>query len=204
MNTEIKGIVDFLRVKSCKSGTLSAVASTARLDRDGESILPSAFVRGLTEYKRNPVILANHTHRSADGSPTIIGSATRVEVVGDALEFDMAFASTPLAKQWQSLFDEGHARAFSVGFIPKAGQHEETLDGLVYVHSEVELLEISAVGVPANPDAVRRDVDRAYVESMVDRRLDRIFAAIERGEDCDSGVARIADKLRELAGPRWQ
>ena len=151
-----KHVVNFVSVKAIKDNSLTAVASNATIDRDGESILPTAFLNHLDLFRGNPVILANHTHRSLDGFPTIIGSADRIEVKDDALEFDMTFATTPLAQQWQSLFTEKHAKAFSVGFIPVNGELKEIDDHSVYVHTEVELLEISAVGVPSNPDALRK------------------------------------------------
>jgi uncharacterized protein len=161
----LKCFSDYMAVKGSNEGVLSALASTATQDRDGEVILPTAFM--LDAYRRNPVILANHTHRTHDGSPSIIGSAHRIEVKDGALEFDMKFASTPLGQQWKTLFDEGHARAFSVGFIPKKGDWQERGGKAVYVHTEVDLLEISAVGVPSNPDALRRTPGELTVQEFI-------------------------------------
>ena len=156
-------------------GTLSAVASTAAVDRDGEVILPSAFAGHLERYRANPVIMAAHTHRSMDGMPTIIGSASKIEIEKDALAFEMQFARTEIAKAWQSLYTDGHARAFSVGFIPMEGEFKEQNGESVYVHTVVELLEISAVAVPANPEAVTRAVDPDEIKRIVDGRVKHIL-----------------------------
>jgi HK97 family phage prohead protease len=169
METIMKHFDGYAEAKGFTGDVLRAVASTARIDRDGERILPSAFVKNLDTYKRNPVILSNHTHRSADGRPTIIGSAQRIDVTDAGLDFDMSFATIPIASEWKTLFQEGHARSFSVGFIPKKGAME-TLDGRqVYTHHEVELIEISAVGVPSNPDAVVRGIDPDKVAELIDK-----------------------------------
>ena len=150
----IRCVENFVSVKQFKNGVLSAVASNSALDRMGEVIMPSAFSKSLKTYRLNPVILSNHIHRSLMGNPTIIGSAKTIDVVDDELVFDMTFAQIQIAKEWESLFKDGHARAFSVGFIPLAGEMKDINDEPVYVHTEVELLEISAVGVPANPEAL--------------------------------------------------
>lgn len=169
---KIKSVGNFATVKGkVEGGKLTAVASSASVDRDGEVILPSAFAKHLDRYRANPVILASHTHRSPDGTPTIIGSATRIAIEEATLVFDMAFARTPLAQQWQSLYEDGHARAFSVGFIPIAGEWKEQAEGNVYVWTEVELLEISAVPVPANPEALVRDLDGKELERLIDERV---------------------------------
>ena len=173
----IKCVENYAMVKKAENGKLTAVASNARKDRDGEVILPSAFTQHLESYRANPVILASHAHRSFDGTPTIIGSADKIALQDDALVFEMTFAKTDLADQWRSLYENGHARAFSVGFIPMAGDWKEQDGDSVYVHTEVELLEISAVAVPANPDAVSRSVDEKILEKLIDTRINR---ALER------------------------
>lgn len=148
----LKFVDNFAIVKK-KGDDLQAVASTASIDRDGEKILPTAFQGRIETFRANPVLMANHLHRSDSGRPTIIGSAENLEVTESSLLFNPKFASTPLAQEWKTLFDEGHARAFSVGFIPIKG---EMIDD-TFTHTEVELLEISAVSVPSNREALMRE-----------------------------------------------
>jgi HK97 family phage prohead protease len=186
-----KQLANYAAVKEIRSdGTLSAVASTPSLDRDGEIITPKAFERHLERYKANPVIMAAHTHRSMSGMPTIIGSASRIEVKRNALEFDMRFAKTEIAKAWQSLYEDGHAKAFSVGFIPIHGDWKEQDDESVFTYDEVELLEISAVAVPSNPDALMRGgIDEKELTQLIDRRIEKIVG--------QWAIKRLSQKIKD-------
>jgi HK97 family phage prohead protease len=171
-----KELDNYMTVKEAKDGKLSAIASTPAVDRDGEVILPSAFANSLASYRANPVIMASHNHGFlSNGMPTIIGSAKKIEIEAEAMVFEMEFAKTEIAKAWQSLYEDGHARAFSVGFIPKEGDWKEQDGESIYVHTEVELLEISAVAVPANPEAVTRGFDPEQINAMVDARVEKIM-----------------------------
>jgi HK97 family phage prohead protease len=152
-SNEIRTAANFAVVKTAQDGKLTAVASNPTLDRDGEIIVPSAFLKDLGRYRANPVILAAHTHRSMDGTPTIIGRADMVRVENNALIFEMTFAETPVAQQWQSLYEGGFAKAFSVGFLGKEGAYDKARQGFTW--TRVELLEISAVPVPSNPESLR-------------------------------------------------
>ena len=141
-------------------GELEAVASTGVTDRQKEIILPEAWQKSLPTYRANPVILATHMHRLSDGSSPVIGSASEIKVSPGELAFSMTFAGTALGKEYEQLDREKHMRAFSVGFIPVAGEWRTMKvagkDERIWVHTEAELLEISAVPVPANPEALAR------------------------------------------------
>lgn len=198
MDRTLKTASNFVAVKDIdKDGVLSAVASNAAIDRDGESIEPDAFEASLETYRKNPVILANHTHVTFDGSPSIIGSARRIEVRDSQLEFDMKFASTPLGKTWQTLFDEGHAKAFSVGFIPVKGVTKKNNDQSVYTHTEVELLEISAVSVPSNREALSRSkgFNNAIKEILENHESELLEKIAGRFDDV---IAELKDYLGTL------
>lgn len=188
----MKNVGNYATVKEVDGNKLTAIASTATVDRDGEIIMPSAFAKSLDTYRKNPVILASHVHRSTDGTPTIIGSANSIEVKDDVLEFSMTFANTPLAKEWQSLYDDGHAKAFSVGFIPKDGEMRTVEGKSVWTYTEVELMEISAVGVPSNPDALARGIDSKELERLVSELVDRKMDAM--------AGKMIADWVQRLKG----
>jgi HK97 family phage prohead protease len=150
----------FCKVKSIneQQKTLDVIASTAAIDRDGESILPSAYAKGLASFKANPVILACHQHRLQSGSSPVIGSAVpeSIAITERDLGFTMRFADTPLGNEYWALYRDKHMRAFSVGFIP--GEYQDArVDGkTVRQYTAVELLEVSAVPVPSNPQALAR------------------------------------------------
>jgi len=143
------------------AGELEAVASTGSLDRDSEIIKPEAWRASLPTYRSNAVILATHMHRLSTGDSPVIGSASFIDVQGSELVFRMKFAGTELGRQYEQLYREGHMKAFSVGFWPVNGEWQDLDRGKagrkrVWVHTEVNLLEISAVPVPANPEALVR------------------------------------------------
>jgi phage head maturation protease len=69
----------------------------------------------------------------------------------------VVLATTPLASEVLTLFNDGAMRAFSVGFRPGAAQEIISADGRkIRKLLDCELMEVSAVSVPSNPDAVVR------------------------------------------------
>jgi len=125
------------------------LASTADVDRDNEIILPSAFKNLDTYLKTNPVILLGHEYR---GLP--IGKAVDGKITEKALILEIEFADTELGNEVKYLYENGFMNAFSVGFIPKSWEMQENERGPVRVYTEVELLEVSAVTLPANQFAL--------------------------------------------------
>ena len=127
--------------------SLTAYGSTADMDRDGESIAPEAWRKTIQQFKSVPLIWA-HDYRIPP-----IGKATDFEIDARGLKFRAEFADTEFGNEIWGLYRDQYLNSFSVGFIPKQAteghqQHEPNR-----TFTEVELLEISAVGVPANPFA---------------------------------------------------
>lgn len=122
--------------------TKTAIASTSSVDRMGEVIDQSGWDLG--NFKDNPVLLWAHDDRLPR-----IGTAKnlRIEKANGqpALMFEPRFnEATELSRAIKQIFEE-EGGTFSVGFMPLE------MDGNTY--TKAELLEISAVNVPANPDA---------------------------------------------------
>jgi len=134
--------------------TLTMVASTQDPDRHGDTVIQAGW--DIRPYLKNPVILNSHNYYDAT---EVIAKATRTEVVGKGkrarLEQDWQFAvdANPKAKIIFDLYAGGFLHASSVGFIPR--KFAENPDGTRnwYVIEEAELLEVSAVSVPANAAA---------------------------------------------------
>lgn len=139
-----------------KEGLLEAVVgSTNVLDRMGDSIDQSGW--SLKNFKKNPVILWGH-NRKEEMPP--IGKATRVWVEDKGekaaklmfkVQFDLQdnFAAEIFRK-----IKDGFINTVSVGFQPVEWEDigEGPFDGRKYLKQE--LLELSFVPVPANPEAV--------------------------------------------------
>lgn len=151
------------RVKevNTESRTLTAYASTIDLDRDGDVIQPMAWANGLDSFKQNPVLLWGHDYRIPP-----VGKASNVEIDSKGLKFTASFASTDFANEVWSLYRDGFLNAFSVGFQPEEWTERDGMDGVEF--TKAQLLEISAVPVPANPHAL---VERA-VPVMAFKSLD--------------------------------
>jgi HK97 family phage prohead protease len=127
-------------------GLFTFVGSTPKVDRAGDSIKP---VWDLEAYRRNPVFLYQHDH---DALP--IGRAENVYLDGDALKFDIRFVPGdiyPHAETVRRMYEEGFMSAVSVGFRPLASSLNDS-GGVDFAASE--LLELSAVSVPCNADAL--------------------------------------------------
>lgn len=129
-----------------KEGTkLVAVASTGVEDRMGEIVKAEGWV--LDNFLKNPVLLFAHRY---DLPP--IGIAKNIVVTGESLTFEPMFHDlTELAREIKSLFfaEPPIMRAFSVGFIPLEYDPKD-----MSIITKSELLEISAVPVPANQEAL--------------------------------------------------
>lgn len=167
-----------------KNDSYSILASTKDMDRDGEIILPSAF-KNLDRYlKENPVILGFHNYNNFP-----IGKATDGKITENALVLDIVFAETEQGKEAKYLYDNGFLNSFSVGFIAKEWDYNETG---ARVYSDVELLEVSAVPVPANAAAnmiraAEKDgMELKHFKSLMENESSKNTATAESSEPDES------------------
>lgn len=148
-------------------GTLEAVFSTQDIDRHGDTVLQEGW--DLKNFKKNPVILNSHNYGDA---AEVIGKASNVRVEQKKLQGKITFAvnENPKAKVIFDLYAGGFLNAFSVGFIPS--KFKENKDGSTdwFTIEEAELLEVSAVSVPANARALAKakGIDITVLEKDID------------------------------------
>lgn len=129
---------------------LIMVGSTAGIDRDGESIDPTAW--DLKAFKKNPVILPQHDYRKP-----AIGKAKDVKMVDGKLTFKIEFPEdgvNPEADMYRKLYKAGFMNSSSVGFIGKEWVDGDGKKSPFRKFTKVELLELSLVSIPANPEAI--------------------------------------------------
>lgn len=125
-----------------EDGTIHAIFSSTREDRHWD-VVKQEF--DLSHFKKNPVFLDSHNY---DSITAIIGRVSRIKVEDGKLQGDIEFAMfTPLGRHAYELAKEGYLNATSIGFIPKEFSEKGEI-------LKSELLEISAVSVPANPEAL--------------------------------------------------
>jgi hypothetical protein len=152
---------------------LDFIASTGAVDRFDEIIEPSGWQ--LDNYRRNPVF--QNAHQYGDVLFTL-GKALITEVrprpgdPGSSCLFQriqFAVEANPIARIAYGLYKGKFLNAVSVGFIPLRWE-----DNPRRRYLEQELLEVSAVGIPANPQALALGlksgaIERADVRETLDR-----------------------------------
>ena len=153
----LRGAVTMKVEKAPGAGAvLDFVASTDALDRFGEIISPAGW--RLESYRENPVF--QNAHQYGDIIFTL-GKAlvTEVrEVAGRPALFqrvEFAVEVNPLARVAYGLYQGGFLNAVSVGFIPLRWENGTAESGFHRRYLEQELLEVSAVPIPANPQALQ-------------------------------------------------
>lgn len=120
--------------------------STAGVDRDSDIVEPSGAE--LDSYRRNPVVLYGHDHRSIP-----IGATTKIESTARGLRASWRWLEgDEFAGRVKNAWTQGVLRAASIGFKPIA---YEPRSGGGVTFTKWELLEWSVVAVPANPEATR-------------------------------------------------
>lgn len=194
------------------------------VDRDGD-ILRAGGV-DFTNYMKNAVFLGFHNSRDFP-----LGKVTKFWVEGNAVKAIVYFptieelSSDPtLASEKAKLVDftyhcykTGMLNAVSVGFIPL--EWEEIKDGKLTTGWDIkkwELLEFSAVAVPANQDAIAEAVKsfgnefaKDFITEEVVKSgrkisaetravLDKIKACGDKLEECQKSLKRCGEELREL------
>jgi HK97 family phage prohead protease len=167
--------------------TIRFVCSSDQVDRYGEIIEPDAYRAILPQFMLNPVFMAGHIYVGPAGEPTCIGYWRDLKVTKTGLEGTAWFNETQLGEAYWQTYKSKSQRAVSVGFISLANEMRELeIDGTtqrVRVHTQVELLEISAVAIPANRQSLMRAAGLATGSGLA--------------SDAKAGDASLLDKLQK-------
>lgn len=153
------------------------VASTEDIDRSWEIIKVNGWKR--ENFMKNPVIIANHIYKIEN----IVGKATSIYVKNNQLIIEWVFAeSNPLWKLLSDLYEEWMVKTVSVWFIPN--KRDEKNPKII---SEAELLELSFVAVPCNPNALSLD-QKNLLESFWLIEKEEVWSPSSSENNCDGGV----------------
>lgn len=205
-----------------------AIASTDALDRDREVLLPKGCVT--EEFMKNPVMLRIHNYGHVP-----VGKVHSIDIQEKEISFKFEFSDTAEGKEIEDLYVKGFMNAFSVGLYPIKAQwidedgpksmELELPDGTTQVFNladykeaprrvinQWELLEISPVPVPSNPEAllirakehiVRKFMDSGHsaaegklFESQVDDRMKSLTT------DLDAFLKSLEVENEELILPK--
>jgi len=156
--------------------TITATISDESVDRDGEVIVQKGI--NLDKFQKNAPLLDSHNPYEES-----LGNVLEVRKNTDgSTEADIRFYSekaNPKAERRFNQLLEGGARAFSIGFkILKT----KTINGIKHL-TEIELLELSSVNVPANPNAVAKSLNNNFMQNC---------------EKCDinKGMNKVSDSAK--------
>ncbi|WP_322290519.1 HK97 family phage prohead protease [Paratractidigestivibacter sp.] len=155
--------------ESGKGRKFTFVASDASRDSSGTVLNQAGWA--LDRFNANPVIGYQHKvyggSSDTDDPDNIIGKG-RAYVEDGKLMVDVELepeGDNPLADKVCRKLHFGSLNAVSVGFVPTGksrwGEAEEAADGstpTLYFEGQ-ELLEISVVNIPANPNALRKEIE---------------------------------------------
>ena len=142
---------------------MTFVASDATRDTYGTVLLPEGWQ--LERFNKNPVIFYQHDQFSYD--PDAIIGKGRAYVEDGKLMVDIEFEpegqNKKADKVWKKL-QFGTLNAVSVGFLALAGEWGKGDEGPgqrneTYYYTSMELLEVSVVAIPANPNALKNGAE---------------------------------------------
>ena len=133
-------------MRAIEGGDMVFVASEETPDRMGDTIDVEGW--DTKNFKSNPVFMWSHDYNIAP-----IGKVPKIWVEGKQLLNTVKWdESDPLGSFIKGKFERGFMRAESVGFRPL--EVEQTPQGFHFMKQE--LLEISAVSIPAHPKALAK------------------------------------------------
>lgn len=208
MNLHARSVDDDARI-------LRIVGTTEALDRDGESIRVNGWK--LDNFRKNPVVMFGH-----DYSTRPVARAVKIDNSGKALTFDVQFPTEEEAGEWFGFTDSvyrmlksGFLNSSSVGFRPLKWEDADG-DGKSAprrIWTEQELMELSIVPVPSNPEALAaawqkgavKACDKPAIEMMLQhetagidglrnlgwaQRIEEILRDVQDSNDGEAVVAR--------------
>jgi len=195
-----------MKVVDKENFRLHMIASTQTPDRHGDTVIQSGVQ--IDNFLDNPVILNSHNY----GDVTeVIARGENVETKGKGeksrLEMDWVFAvnENPKAKITFDLYAGKFLNASSIGFIPLEFKKEK--DGTVdwFTITKWELLEVSAVSVPANARALAKrkgiNVDEYEDDEEEEKTIlkKKVFnSETEEEYCCECGVLLTKENYKEF------
>ena len=182
-------------------------------DRDGDILRANGV--DFTNYMKNPVFLSFHNSREFPLGKVIKfwveGNSVKAIVYFPTLEElssnpEQASEKAKLVDFTYHCYKTGMLNAVSVGFIPK--DWTEIRENGQWVGNDItkwELLEFSAVAVPANQDAIAEAVksfglDKSVIKEYftTEKSLDEKLSDVEKElAEVKQTVARLTKKLEE-------
>jgi HK97 family phage prohead protease len=159
----VAGLARLATISRASDGSISFVASTDAPDRYGDTVDQSGW--DTAAYEKNPVLLWAHSYTTPP-----VGKVGRLDKSGNLTARDVTFTTPeqhPFGAQVGEMVRAGFLNTVSVGFLPLEWEEVRSPEGALtgYRFTRQELLEISVVPVPANPQALVEG--RAFAKALV-------------------------------------
>lgn len=122
---------------------IEGYANTVDRDRVADIVDPKAFSKSLPQYMQNPVLMENHDWTK------VAGKIVTAEIDKKGLKVRARISDT--REDLKTLIREGCLSTMSIGFNELQSDYDEK-SKTKYI-KDLELLEISVVSIPANPEA---------------------------------------------------
>lgn len=186
----LKNFSENIKSEENKENHFKVIASSEDIDRSWEVIKIDWWDD--ENYKKNPVILANHSYTIQN----IVWKMTKIYKEWKNLIVEWVFTEdTEMWRTCKVLYNTGFLKTVSVGFLVKK-RHEANYK----IIEEAELLEISFVAVPCNPNAVSLDkkVLEKWLELWILKEISDLTNFWPLSEKELEIVSKFNDKIEKL------
>lgn len=163
--------------------TIVHYISTIDKDRTNEVISPEVI--NDINYKKNPVVLFSHNY------DYVIGKSLwgKVDSTGYGYLSKTQFAKNQLGDEIFNLYKDGFLNAWSIGY--RELEPGNYLDDGTYIYNSIELLEYSAVSVPANPSAL----NLSFVKGLKSNELKNIYLSEYIISDLETQIKSLQNEI---------
>ena len=191
------------RAAGTENGITTVIASTDDVDRYSDVVAQHWDLRS---FSTNPVIVWAHDYTLPPVGKAVDGEIKDGQLMA-RIQWDQS-DDNPAGQRTGRQFAEGFLSAVSVGFAPGASVQRTRLDeenpfhgksGMVYgtPESPNTLLEISAVPLPANPQALaQRSADEEPPSGAVDVRSE-VLRLLQEDDQLRTEIAAMAAEWKE-------
>lgn len=191
-----------------EQGIISFVLTTDDVDRDGDVVIPMGVQ--MENFLKNPVFLWAHDLTIPPLGKILTDTiiVTEKNITAD-VKFDL---NDPFAKLIFNKYVEKYLNAGSIRFIPKSIVDPIREDQYGFTFAASELLEFSAVPVPANQNALAKayndrlksDEDKQYwnfVKSLIPDVEKQVNKKTGENEMTEEQIKQlVADSVKEAVG----
>ena len=191
----LKVFTDDISGADIKTRSFNAVASDESIDAMGDRVKVAGW--DLKRFKKNPVLMYGHDYKNLP-----IGRVRNIKKEEKELTFTAEFAESkhnPNADYIYNQYADGFMKAFSVGFSAKEikPRFDKEKNIVGFDIDKAELLEISAVPIPANENALVTNSAENLLreeEPEMTKEFEEKFLAIE---GCITSLKEAVDTLNK-------